>query len=130
MNENLELLLWLQVKHLWLDFLYQPPYQYKNKGTYGHLGGILHAGQHVLGTLFILYWMRPYSTEFQFSLMFLVGLTEGIIHYHIDWTKMNLNSLMKWGPTTSENFWRLLGFDQFLHQITYIWICWFLWAEG
>lgn len=44
------LLLLLQIKHLVIDFLLQGPYQYLNKGTYGHWGGIQHAINHMVGT--------------------------------------------------------------------------------
>ena len=37
----------LMVKHTVADFFLQTPYQYCNKGTYGHPGGFLHAGIHV-----------------------------------------------------------------------------------
>ena len=33
----------LMVKHALADFYLQTPYQYLNKGTYGHPGGLLHA---------------------------------------------------------------------------------------
>ena len=42
------------------------------------------------------------------------------IHYHIDWAKMNLNARMGWGANTHEQFWWLLGLDQYLHALTYI----------
>ena len=48
------------------------------------------------------------------------GLIDMFIHYHIDWAKMNLNAKLGWGPTTHEQFWWLLGLDQFLHSLTYI----------
>lgn len=104
----------LIVKHFLLDFWYQPPYQWMNKGTYGHMGGILHAGQHAVATFFILsffsvWWMAP-----------LLTLGEFIIHYHVDWAKMAYNKKMGWGANTHEQFWQLLGFDQLLHYLTYV----------
>jgi hypothetical protein len=41
------------VKHLVCDFPLQRAYQYKNKGIYGHPGGVLHAWIHAVGTLVI-----------------------------------------------------------------------------
>ena len=41
----------LQMKHFAVDFLLQTRYQWENKGTYLHPGGLLHAGLHGLGTL-------------------------------------------------------------------------------
>ena len=48
------------------------------------------------------------------------GAIDFAIHYHVDWAKMNLNAKLGWGPTTHEQFWWLLGLDQFLHALTYI----------
>ena len=113
------LLFLLQLKHFIFDFLYQPPWQYKNKGTWGHWGGIVHSLQHAIPTFLILliFLSGPYAA--------CIATIEFIVHYCVDWSKMNLNSYMKWGPTTSENFWRLLGFDQLLHQLTYVFIIWY-----
>lgn len=49
-----------------------------------------------------------------------LGLIDFVIHYHIDWAKMNLNAKMGWGANTHEEFWWLLGLDQFLHALTYV----------
>lgn len=104
----------LQVKHFLADFLYQPPYQWQNKGTYGHPGGILHSGQHAILTLLILLFFT--------SPLLALGLAVGefFIHYHMDWFKMNYNKRKGWGANTHEQFWVLLGIDQLVHAMTYI----------
>ncbi len=108
----------LLVKHFILDFLYQPPYQWKNKGTYGHWGGLVHAGQHGLGTTFVLgLFVSP-----SFAVAF--GLLDAVIHYHVDWAKMNVNKHFGWGANTHEEFWWALGADQLAHQLTYAGIIW------
>lgn len=56
----------------------------------------------------------------------MIACIDGMIHYHIDWAKMNLNAKMGWGPTTHEQFWALLGFDQYLHALTYLGIVWWV----
>ena len=101
------------IKHFVIDFLLQFRYQWSNKGTYGHPGGLLHAGLHGIGTALCLL-MFPWST-----ILFLAGL-DAVIHYHIDWAKMNINARMGWTATTHEQFWWLLGLDQLLHVLTYI----------
>jgi hypothetical protein len=54
------LMLLLTIKHFIFDFLYQPPYQWQNKGTYGHWGGLVHSGQHALSTfLILLFFVGP-----------------------------------------------------------------------
>lgn len=101
------------IKHFVCDFPLQQAYQYKNKGTYGHPGGILHAAIHGAGTLAVC---------LGFGLPFWLALADAVIHYHIDWAKMRLNA--RWGlkPENSEYFWWLLGLDQFFHYLTYAWM--------
>lgn len=104
----------LFVKHFVFDFVLQGPFQYLNKGTYGHAGGILHSGLQAVGSFVVLVWFTQ-SVE----LLAMVCAAEFLIHYHVDWAKMNLNK--HWGlkPDNSEYFWWLLGFDQLLHYLTY-----------
>lgn len=107
------LLLLLQVKHFVIDFLLQTKYQWSNKGTYGHPGGLLHASLHGVGTLLCIAIVDLPSA-------IILMMADMIVHYHIDWAKMNINLKMNWTPVNSEKFWWLLGFDQFLHQVTYV----------
>jgi hypothetical protein len=120
----LVLLLMLFTKHFIVDFPFQVAYQYKNKGTYGHPGGLLHAFLHAVGTYAVLFW-TPYL-----YLALILAIADGVIHYHIDWAKMNLNAKLGWGPTTHEQFWWLLGFDQYLHALTYLSIIFILVNHG
>lgn len=113
MNETLILLSLLFTKHFIIDFPMQKPYQWMNKGTYGHPGGVLHAGLHGIGTLLCFYWIAPMAACY-------LAIADMIIHYHIDWAKMNLNAKYGWKADTHEEFWILLGFDQFLHSLTYV----------
>ncbi len=116
------LLFALFTKHLVFDFIYQPPYQWKNKGTYGHWGGIVHAGQHALFTNFILFWVFNVSWPIAFG----CTVFEFIIHYHMDWLKMWYNKKKGWGPTTHNEFWVLTGIDQYVHALTYLAIALFV----
>jgi len=113
----MELILWLaffQVKHFAADFLYQPPWMYENKGTYMHAGGLAHSGGHA----FLSFCFMAVFISFEGAA--LIAFCEFLAHYHIDWAKMKLNDRYGWKPTNSANFWRLLGLDQLLHQITYL----------
>lgn len=47
----------LFTKHFIVDFPLQWEYQWKNKGTYGHPGGIIHAALHGIGTYFCFFWL-------------------------------------------------------------------------
>ena len=120
MNTVIILLAAFAVKHFIVDFLIQRAYQYQNKGIYGHPGGILHAALHGIGTWLCLFLYTPLAVELAFL--------DLVLHYHIDWAKTNINKHFGWGPTTHEEFWWLLGADQFLHSITYVAIIG--WAVG
>jgi len=110
----LAILTGLTFKHFLADFMLQRSYQFKNKGKYGHPGGILHAGIHGLGTLLVLAWFLP------FDLALAIAAVEIILHYHIDWAKVQLNSRLKLDPREDNEYWFLFGFDQFLHHMTYV----------
>jgi len=111
------LLILFQIKHFICDFPLQKPYQYLNKGTYGHLGGILHSFIHGAATWLILDFFIDENKSY---LVPLISILEAAIHYHIDWAKVKLNKHYGWKCDNSEKFWYLLGFDQLLHQLTYI----------
>ena len=107
----LEVLTLLTLKHFIVDFWIQTPFMYLNKGNIRHVGGYVHAGLHAVATFGIIYRF-PYAIE--------ICLLEMLIHYTMDWSKVNINLKMKWGPTTHEQYWVLLGFDQFVHSMTYV----------
>ena len=108
-----EALLFLFVKHFMCDFPLQAnPWMYRNKGTYGHAGGLAHSGLHCVGTFIVLaFWLGTSA--------WLFALVDTVIHYHIDWAKMNAGKRFDLKPDNSEWFWILLGFDQLLHHLTY-----------
>ncbi len=114
-----EALFLLFIKHFICDFPLQAnPWMYRNKGTYMHPGGIAHAGIHALGTLLVL-------APFIGSLSMVYAIIDMLVHYHIDWAKMNVSKRYDLQPNNSERFWILLGFDQLLHHITYFIIIYF-----
>ena len=102
------------LKHLVFDWLYQPPFMYKNKSTYLQIGGVVHSLLHGVSTFFIAWCFADLHTAF------LAGIIDEVLHYHIDWAKMNINKKFDWTATNSENFWKLVGVDQTLHLLTYI----------
>jgi hypothetical protein len=103
----------LQVKHFLFDFVFQTAYQLKNKGTYGHPGGLLHAGLHALGSL-------PAILLFQPSGAVIAGIVtaEFVVHYHVDWLKERVMKRHGW-KVEDDNFWIALGADQLTHHLTY-----------
>jgi hypothetical protein len=110
----LTVLLVLEIKHFIFDYPLQTPYQLRNKVTYGHAGGLLHAGLHVLGTSAIFLVVRP---SLGVGLAILAG--EFLVHYHLDWAKGQLT--MRSGLTVKDGpYWWAIGVDQLLHQVTYL----------
>ncbi len=108
-------------KHFLVDFPWQIPWHYLNKGKYGHPGGIAHSLGHFAFTGLCLAIVAftfglPWSNELILSL----ALFDGVVHYHIDWAKVRIKEHFGWGPTTHEEFWVLTGLDQYLHALTYI----------
>jgi hypothetical protein len=104
----------LQVKHFIFDYPLQSVYQLQNKGTYGHPGGILHAGLHALGTMTVFLIVPP-----TLALGAAIVVGEFIVHYHLDWAKQQLNERYHLQPNRGE-FWWLIGADQLGHHLTYI----------
>lgn len=108
-----------QIKHFFIDFVTQIPYYYLNKGKLFHLGGIAHAGEHGAGTFLIL-MATAWLTKVQMHEIILLAFADSVVHYVIDYAKVNINQKYGWTATNSENFWILTGLDQALHQLTYI----------
>ena len=111
-------LLWalsaLFAKHFFVDFVIQNQYQLKNKGFYGHPGGLLHSGLHAIGSIPAIVLFRPTIT-----VLALFCVIEFLIHYHLDWSKDQI--VRKYGWTSSNRaYWLAFGFDQLLHALTYI----------
>lgn len=103
-----------QLKHFLCDFVLQTSYQFKNKGYYGHPGGLVHAGLHGIGSIpaLLVFTQVPATIA-----MLVVG--EMIVHYHTDWLKEQIDRRMNW---TYEHapYWFIFGGDQVVHQFTYI----------
>ena len=127
MDTNMIFLLFILFgfKHLWIDFLWQVPYEWQNKGTYGHFGGIQHSGKHAWVTMLMLVvvlWIMGFTTTI--PIILLVSGVEFLVHYHMDWAKVNINKKYGWTATTHNEFWWMVGLDQFVHFLNYVWIIW------
>lgn len=107
-------LLAFQVKHLLCDYVIQTRYQVDNKGYYGHIGGLIHAGWHVLFSLPVLLLLTRQPT-----LIAVVLLGEFVLHYHTDWLKAQVTRTRNWNES-DPIYWVAFGTDQFIHQVTYI----------
>ena len=104
----------LEVKHFLCDYPLQTAYQLNNKGTYGHPGGLIHAGVHALGTSAAFLVITPTP-----AVGAAILAAEFVVHYHIDWSKDHVMRVNKW--TAKDNpFWWTIGIDQLLHHLTYL----------
>lgn len=119
--EILILILLLQTKHYYADFVIQTYAQTVRKGIYRDLCGISHSIDHVWTSLLAL---TIFSFFYAISPLTIVtsALIEGIVHYHIDWAKV------KFGTKNMQSslFWNQFGLDQYAHQLTYIAIIWYI----
>ncbi len=108
------LLLGLEFKHFLADFLLQFRWMTKAKGSFLAIGGYAHAAVHSAGTLAVLSLL---SVPLKLALF--VALIEFPVHYLIDYSKANIGKDLS-SSDTPHRFWTLVGFDQFLHHVTYI----------
>jgi len=100
------------IKHFIADFVMQYGYMIREKGIYGAVGGLHHAGVHASLTFIVLTPFCDTATE-----LLLLPLFDFIVHYHIDWAKQQLNR----GLTIKDHkFWFWFGLDQCLHYLTYV----------
>lgn len=102
----------LQLKHFVADFVFQTNRMVIEKGIYGSRYGVYHSLIQGAGTFLAFAWIHP-------LLGVTTGLADFVLHYHIDWLKVNLNNRYNLTVNDSE-FWMLLGADQLAHQLTYI----------
>jgi hypothetical protein len=110
----------LLVKHFLFDFVLQTQFQLTNKRIYGHPGGLLHAGLHVLGTAPAFLIITPSA-----GLGALILGAEFVAHYHIDWIKEQILRRTRWGYGDGR-FWAIFGGDQLAHGLGYLLIAWVL----
>lgn len=111
-------LLWLlagfQVKHVLGDYVLQNPYILQHRRVWGHPGGLLHVAIHAGLTLPLLLAAGVHGLLFPAVL-----LGEAVFHYHVDWAKDNLLHRAGLSPADRQ-YWWLAGFDQMLHQLSYL----------
>ena len=108
----------LQAKHFLFDFALQSDWQLRNKGRYGHPGGLVHAGLHAGGTLAVL-GGAAVPGHLTIPTVLVLALADGAIHYHIDWLKAQLSKRLGL-RADRQGYWVALGLDQAAHQATYL----------
>jgi len=108
----------LFVKHWYIDFVNQSMEEVVGKGIYGNAHGVMHSIKHGVATFLIFWWFLS-----NWPLAVIVGFIDFFLHYHIDWTKININKKYNYTPENPK-FWWWLGADQLAHQLTYIFLVW------
>ena len=119
--ELLFLLFLIQIKHCYADFVMQTYLQTVKKGVWLDPTGISHTTDHMICTLVAMLIFSFFVPVSAFAIIF-VTLVEGVVHYLVDYGKV------KYGckDNTKPIFWTQFGLDQLAHQVTYIWMIWFL----
>ncbi|MCB1444695.1 MAG: DUF3307 domain-containing protein [Rhizobiaceae bacterium] len=107
------LLVWLQVKHFFADYLLQSPWMISGKGHFGRPGGYAHAAIHIIGTAPALVYAGLGG-----GLTALILAGEFVIHFAIDHLKA-LESRARPESPNSARFWATHGADQLAHHLTY-----------
>ncbi len=114
--EILALLFLFQLKHYYADFVIQTYQQTVRKGIYRDLIGISHSIDHTWTTMVVLMIYSLLVLPMSAGTIVVVALIEGIVHYHIDWTKVRFGTK----DLTKPMFWNQFGMDQLAHQLTYL----------
>lgn len=121
LQDALILLILLQVKHLFADFYLQTPRMLAGRGEYLHLGRAQHVGVHAVGSIIVLMVMGTAMPA-----LAIIVIAECIAHYHIDYGKGRHSEITGYTPA-DPGYWRAMGLDQALHQLTYVVMIW-AWA--
>jgi hypothetical protein len=119
MEKLLILLALFQVKHWYIDFVNQTNEEVQHKGIFLDWRGVKHIFKQGLGTLAVFFlWLGVQGLPLgpYMPYVFALSAIDFILHYLIDWTKMNYGNRDIMTP----QFWNHLGMDQMAHQLTYI----------
>ena len=103
----------MAAKHFGADFVAQTEWMARGKERVAGWAVPLaaHAGLHALGTLAIALALKPH--------VWWIAAIDFAAHAGIDRGKSMISLETGWS-TTDARFWWLMGFDQFLHQVTNI----------
>ena len=115
------LLMLLQVKHWYVDFVDQSDAEIASKGIYGDQLGVNHSTKHAIGTMLCVVAIA--GLEY-ILLAIMMALMDFILHYHIDYVKMQYGN----NNIKDKQFWIHMGADQLAHQLTYLFIIWMVFA--
>ena len=101
----------LFVKHFLADYCWQSDRMLKDKGHFGRLGGLQHAGLHGALTYVIL----MHFLNLQACVM--LAVFDAIVHYTVDLVHRRATVKLS---TNTDAFWMWIGIDQLVHALTYL----------
>lgn len=99
---------------MFADFFFQTPRMLTDRERYIHFGRMQHVALHAIGSA-IVFAVVLASPVFILATVVL----EAIVHYHIDWAKGRYSWATGFTPKDAA-YWRAVGVDQALHQLTYV----------
>lgn len=108
----------LQIKHMFADYFLQTPRMLAGRAVYLHVGRAQHAAVHAIGSALAFAIVGTPET-----FILAICIVEWVVHFHIDWGKARHSEVTHHTPQDA-GFWRAAGFDQALHQLTYIGMVW------
>jgi uncharacterized membrane protein YphA (DoxX/SURF4 family) len=108
----------LFAKHWYIDFVNQTNEEVTGKGIYGNAHGVMHSIKHGVATAIVF---GLFTQDFAYSVI--IGFIDFVLHYHIDWAKMNINKRYNY-TIDMPQFWAWLGADQLAHSFTYLLLVW------
>ncbi|WP_421854507.1 DUF3307 domain-containing protein [Oricola sp.] len=109
----------LLIKHYFADFVFQPAWMLSSKGSLTAPGGYAHAAFHAAGSgALVLIAGVPAGA------VLTIMAAEFVVHFLIDFAKDRITekSSAEGKPSL---YWQLHGFDQLLHQLTYVGITYY-----
>ncbi len=112
------LLVLLQIKHLFADFVLQTKRMMTDRGAYLHFGRLHHSALHAVFSAVCFFAVGADA-----GFVLLICALEAVVHFHIDWVK-GWHSDWTGYSTEDAGYWRAFGMDQLLHQMTYIGMIW------
>lgn len=124
MTVNVELLLWLliffQVKHFVADFILQNVWMLqKARPGWDFVPPLtIHSGVHGLSTVAVILYLAPH--------LWWLAVMDFVIHFAMDRIKAGPRYLGRFSDVRGKAFWVCFGFDQMVHHLTHLFICWYI----
>lgn len=113
-----------QVKHFLADFVFQNVYmlQKSRPGWDFFLPLAIHCSVHAAFSLAIIMWWNPKY--------WWLAILDFIVHFVMDRIKAGPRYFGRYHDMRSKSFWVTFGFDQMVHHLTHLYICWVLFFAG